>query len=270
MADYDYWQKQGLKPLFTEVDTEQPEQKRFAGKMLIIGGNKGAFFAVANAMNEAEKMGVGEVRVLMPSSLRGKVPTTPEVYFAEAEASGAFGKKAVNEMLIQSEWADVVVLIGDTGKNAETSVAFAELMKRCEKPIFLTRDAVDAAIPDVMNWGTLREVETNLLLTVPQLQKMLRTLYYPKVITLSMPTNQLIETLHKFTISYPKICLTTFHNSQLIVAQNGEVVTEELGDTNWTQITLWGGALAVYMAVLRVWNLNIIGYKVASTALIYK
>ena len=152
MADYDYWQKQGLKPLFAEVDTEQPEQKRFAGKMLIIGGNKGAFFAVANAMNEAEKMGVGEVRVLMPSSLRGKVPTTPEVYFAEAEASGAFGKKAVNEMLIQSEWADVVVLIGDTGKNAETSVAFAELMKRCEKPIFLTRDAVDAAIPDVMNW----------------------------------------------------------------------------------------------------------------------
>lgn len=270
MADYDYWQKQGLKPLFTEVDTEQPEQKRFAGKMLIIGGNKGAFFAVANAMNEAEKMGVGEVRVLMPSSLRGKVPTTPEVYFAEAEASGAFGKKAVNEMLTQSEWADVVVLIGDTGKNAETSVAFAELMKRCEKPIFLTRDAVDAAIPDVMNWGTLREVETSLLLTVPQLQKMLRTLYYPKVITLSMPTNQLIETLHKFTISYPKICLTTFHNGQLIVAQNGEVVTEELGDTNWTQITLWGGALAVYMAALRVWNLNIIGYKVASTALIYK
>lgn len=270
MNDYDYWKKQGLVPLFKEVDTEEPEQRRFAGKLLVIGGNKGAFFAVANALKVAHEMGVGEVRALMPSSLKNQVPSTPEVYFAEAEASGAFGKKAVNEMLIQSEWADVVVLIGDTGKNAETSVAFAELMKRCEKPIFLTRDAVDAAIPDVMNWGTLREVETNLLLTVPQLQKMLRTLYYPKVITLSMPTNQLIETLHKFTISYPKICLTTFHNSQLIVAQNGEVVTEELGDTNWTQITLWGGALAVYMAVLRVWNLNIIGYKVASTALIYK
>ena len=270
MNDYDYWKKQGLVPLFKEVDTEEPEQRRFAGKLLVIGGNKGAFFAVANALKVAHEMGVGEVRALMPSSLKNQVPSTPEVYFAEAEASGAFGKKAVNEMLIQSEWADVVVLIGDTGKNAETSVAFAELMKRCEKPIFLTRDAVDAAIPDVMNWGTLREVETNLLLTVPQLQKMLRTLYYPKVITLSMPTNQLIETLHKFTISYPKICLTTFHNSQLIVAQNGEVVTEELGDTNWTHITLWGGALAVYMAVLRVWNLNIIGYKVASTALIYK
>jgi hypothetical protein len=56
----------------------------------------------------------------------------------------------------------------------------------------------------------------------------------------------------------------------LIVAQNGEVVTEELGDTSWSQITLWGGSLLVYMAALRVWNLNIIGYKIASTALIYK
>ncbi len=270
MADYDYWRKQGLKPLFNEVDTEQPEQKRFAGKMLIIGGNKAAFFAVANAMKEAEKMGVGEVRVLMPSSLRGKVPTTSEIYFAEAEASGAFGKKSVYEMLVQSEWADVVVLIGDTGKNAETSVVFAEFMKRCEKPIIITRDAVDAAIPDVMNWGVLREAETSLLLTVPQLQKMLRTLYYPKVITLSMPTNQLIEALHKFTISYPDFCLTTFHNGQLIVAQNGQVITEELGDTNWTQITLWGGALAVYIATLRLWNPSIDGYKTASTALIYK
>ena len=43
MADYDYWQKQGLKPLFGEVDFERPEQRRFAGKLLIIGGNKGAF-----------------------------------------------------------------------------------------------------------------------------------------------------------------------------------------------------------------------------------
>ena len=49
MADFDFWQKQGLKPLFGEVDMDRPEQKRFAGKLLIIGGNKGAFFAVIDA-----------------------------------------------------------------------------------------------------------------------------------------------------------------------------------------------------------------------------
>jgi len=138
MNDYDYWKKQGLAPLFEEVDTEEPEQRRFAGKLLVIGGNKGAFFAVANALKVAHEMGVGEVRALMPSSLKSQIPATPEVYFAEAEASGAFGKNALNEMLMQSEWADAVLLIGDIGKNAETSIVLGDYLKKCEKPIKMT------------------------------------------------------------------------------------------------------------------------------------
>ena len=268
MADFDFWQKQGLRPLFGEVDTERPEQKRYAGKLLIIGGNKGAFFAVANAMNEAHKMGVGEVRALMPNSLKSQVPSTPEVYFAEAEKSGAFGHNALKDLLIQAEWAEAVVLIGDMGKNAETTMVFAEFMKQCDKPLFITRDAIVAVTPDVMNWA-MRESETSLLLTMPQLQKLLRTLYYPKVVTLSMPTNQLIETLHKFTLSY-ELSIVTFHNNQLIVAQHGEVVSEEIKDTEWTQITLWGGALAVQEAVLKLWNPNIETRKVLASAMIYK
>ncbi len=269
MADFDYWQKQGLKPLFGEVDMDRPEQKRYAGKLLIIGGNKGAFFAVANAMNEAHKMGVGEVRALLPNSLKSQVPSTPEVYFAEAEKSGAFGRNALNDLLIQAEWAEAIVLIGDMGKNAETTMAFAEFMKQCDKPLFITRDAVDAVTPDIMNWAVAREAETSLLLTMPQLQKALRTLYYPKVVTLSMPTNQLIETLHKFTLSY-ELSIVTFHNDQIIVAQHGEVVTEDVKDTEWTAITLWGGALAVHEAILKLWNPNIETRKVLSSAVLYK
>jgi hypothetical protein len=269
MADYDFWKKQGLKPLFGEIDTERPDQKRFAGKLLIIGGNKGAFFAVANAMNEAHQMRVGEVRAIMPSSLKNQVPSTPEVYFAEAEKSGAFGRNALNDLLIQAEWAEAIVLIGDMGKNAETTMVFAEFMKHCDKPLFVTRDAVDAVTPDVMNWAVAREGETSLLLTMPQLQKLLRTLYYPKVITLSMPTNQLIETLHKFTVSY-ELSIATFHNNQIIVAQHGEVVSEEIRDTSWTPITLWSGALSIHEAVLRLWNPNAETRKVLASALLYK
>ncbi len=270
MADFDYWNKQGLRPLFAEVDMERPEQKRFAGKLLIIGGNKGAFFAVANAMKEAHEMAVGGVRVLMPDSLRNQVPSTPEVYFAEAEKSGAFGKNAMNDLLMQTDWADAVVLIGDIGKNAETSMVFADYLKKCDKPIFITRDAVDTVTPDATNWMALRDAETSLLLSLPQLQKLLRTLYYPKVITLSMPTNQLIETLHKFTISYDGVSITTFHNNQIIVAKNGEVISEEIKDTNWSTITLWSGALAIYQAVLKIWNANISTEKVLASALLYK
>ena len=252
ILDFEYWQKQGKTPLFPEVDSWPPEQKRFAGKLLLIGGNKGSFFAVANAMQMAVKRGVGEVRVVMPKSLKGKVPSMPEIIFAEAEVSGAFGKSALSEILLQAAWADAVVVVGELGRNAETSVMMAEFLKICDKPIYLMRDAVDAAAADVMNWS-LNETPVTLLATVPQLQKLLRTMYYPKMITLSMPTNQLVETLHKFTLSF-EMTVMTYHNEQIIMAQNGEVITASMHDTGFTPINLWDGKAVVDTAILKLWN----------------
>ena len=252
ILDFEYWQKQGKTPLFPEVDSWPPEQKRFAGKLLLIGGNKGSFFAVANAMQMAVKRGVGEVRVVMPKSLKGKVPSMPEIIFAEAEVSGAFGKSALSEILLQAAWADAVVVVGELGRNAETSVMMAEFLKICDKPIYLMRDAVDAAAADVMNWS-LNETPVTLLATVPQLQKLLRTMYYPKMITLSMPTNQLVETLHKFTLSF-EMTIMTYHNEQIIMAQNGEIVTMSLRDTKYTPISLWEGETLINAAILKLWN----------------
>ena len=252
MDNFSYWKKQGKKALFVDVDTFAPEQKRFAGKVLVVGGHAGAFFAPAAAMQTALNFGAGEVRVLLPSSLRGKVPSTPEIYFAEAGSSGAFGKASLVEMLNQAAWADAVVLIGDLGKNAETSIVFADFMKHCEKPVFVTRDAVDAIAADAMNWG-MREQKTALFLTMAQLQKLLRTLYYPKVITLSMPMNQLVETLHKFTLSYP-LTVATLHGEQVVIAREGAVISEDLSNVGLTPITLWNGDIVTRAAVLSIWN----------------
>ena len=266
MSDFDYWKRQSKTALFPEVDTWQPEQRRFAGKLLIIGGNKGAFYAAAKAMETANKMGVGEVRVLLPDSLRGKLPKIPEIYFAKAEASGAFGKTSMADMWEHLAWAEAVLIAGDLGRNAETSVAFAEFMKHCDKPVTIARDGVDVLIPDVMNWG-MRDEKTTLFLTMPQLQKLLRTLYYPKVITLSMPTNQLIETLHKFTLSFP-LSLVTYHNGQIVIANDGVVVSEDINDTEYTQITFWDGKVMARSAVLSLWNRELSLEKVLSRAIL--
>ena len=266
MSDFDYWKRQSKTALFPEVDTWQPEQRRFAGKLLIIGGNKGAFYAAAKAMETANKMGVGEVRVLLPDSLRGKLPKIPEIYFAKAEASGAFGKASMADMWEHLAWAEAVLIAGDLGRNAETSVAFAEFMKHCDKPVTIARDGVDVLIPDVMNWG-MRDEKTTLFLTMPQLQKLLRTLYYPKVITLSMPTNQLIETLHKFTLSF-SLSLVTYHNDQIVIANDGVVVSEDINDTEYTQITFWDGKVMARSAVLSLWNRELPLEKVLSRAIL--
>jgi PHD/YefM family antitoxin component YafN of YafNO toxin-antitoxin module len=261
----DYWHRQSTKKLYSDIDMMAPEQRRFAGKLLIIGGNKGMFFAVANALETAKRFGAGEVRALMPDALKNQVPSTPELYFAEAETSGAFGRLALQEMLRQAEWADAVLLIGDSGKNAETSLVFAEFMNKCQKPVYITRDAVEAVTSSATDWA-MRDYETGLLLTMPQLQKMLRTMYYPKVITLSMPTNQLVETLHKFTLSYP-VSVATYHNDLVIMAEKGEVVTQSIADTDLTPISLWSGALLVKAIVARLWNPEKDFYKVLSATL---
>ena len=260
----DYWHRQGTKKLYGDIDMMAPEQRRFAGKLLIIGGNKGMFFAVASALEAAKRFGVGEVRALMPDALKNQVPSTPELYFAEAEASGAFGRLALQEMLRQAEWADAVILIGDSGKNAETSLVFAEFMDKCQKPVYVTRDAVETVTPSATDWA-MRDYETGVLLTMPQLQKMLRTMYYPKVITLSMPTNQLVETLHKFTLSYP-VTVATYHNDLIVIAEKGEVVTQQIGETKLTPISLWSGALLVQAVVARLWNPEKDFYKVFASA----
>jgi hypothetical protein len=260
----DYWHRQGTKKLYSDIDMMAPEQRRFAGKLLIIGGNKGMFFAVASALEAAKRFGVGEVRALMPDALKNQVPSTPELYFAEAEASGAFGRLALQEMLRQAEWADAVILIGDSGKNAETSLVFAEFMDKCQKPVYVTRDAVETVTPSATDWA-MRDYETGVLLTMPQLQKMLRTMYYPKVITLSVPTNQLVETLHKFTLSYP-VTVATYHNDLIVIAEKGEVVTQSISDTNLTPISLWSGALLVQAVVARLWNSEKDFYKVFASA----
>ena len=248
----DYWRRQSIKNLFNDVDLLPPEQKRMAGKLLVIGGNRMAFFAVASALETAKRMGVGEVRALLPEDLKGQVPSTSEVYFAPSGNSGAFCSDSLETMLRLADWAEAVILIGDSGRNAETSLVFAEFLEKVDKPVLITRDAVDACCASVGDW-LLRETETNLFVTLPQLQKLLRTLYYPKVITLSMPTNQLVETLHKFTLSY-SASVTTFHNGLIVMAEKGEVVTQALDETSYSPISLWGGSLATQAMVARLWN----------------
>ena len=143
---------------------------------------------------------------------------------------------------------------------------FANFMKLCDKPVLMSRDAVDVLTPDAMNWG-MREQATTVFLTVPQLQKLLRTLYYPKVITLSMPMNQLIETLHKFSLSYP-LTLVTYHEGQIVIAHDGQVISEELSDTEYSQITLWDGSLQARVAVLSLWNREFAQEQVVARALL--
>ena len=247
--DMRFWHRQEPgKPLFPDVEWNKPERRDQAGKLGIIGGNKLGFLAVAESYKEALKAGVGEARVLLPDILKKSVPAVmTDVLFAPTNQSGSLANEALSEALALEKWADVLLLCGDAGRNSQTSIVYEELIKKSEIPVVLTRDAIDL----VQNG--LQEILDNprvvFVASLAQVQKIFRAIYYPKMITFNIQLAQLVETLHKFTITYP-VTICVFHADNLIIAHGGEVVTQK-----WdAPMAIWRGTVGARAASYLIWS----------------
>lgn len=247
--DYTYWKKQNSsEPLFPDIEWNKPEQRDRAGKLGIIGGNTLGFAGVAEAYTVANNAGIGYSRVLLPDALKKTLPPSmTDVVFAETNQSGSLTKNAVTEMRALGDWADGILLIGDAGRSSETAIAYETFLEHYGGPLTLTRDAIDLiknsphALVDRPN--------TLLVMSLAQLQKLFQSVYYPKVITFSMQLLQLIEALHKFTITYP-VSIAVLHKDHLVIANAGDVVT-----TEWTNpMAIWRGTIATRMASYWLWS----------------
>jgi NAD(P)H-hydrate repair Nnr-like enzyme with NAD(P)H-hydrate dehydratase domain len=246
--DYSYWKKQTTEPLFPDIEWNKPEQRGQAGKLGIIGGNKLGFAGVAEAYGVATEAGVGQVRVLLPDVLRKTIPTSiTDTVFGPTNQSGSLTKEAVAEMSALGQWADSILLIGDAGRSSETAIAYEQFVASYRGQLVLTRDAIDLikngsqAIVDRPN--------TLLVASFAQLQKLFQLVYYPKVLTFSMQLTNLVEAVHKFTITYPT-SLAVLHKDHLIIASGGEVVT-----IPWDNpMAIWRGSVAARAAAYWLWS----------------
>lgn len=247
---YEYWHKQTPgKPLFEDIAWQRPEHKSLAGKLLIIGGNKLGFAAVAQAYNDALAAGVGECRAILPSALKPVIDKFAfDCVYVPTNPSGGMSKDALPTIEASAAWADAVLLIGDAGRNSETAIMLEHFLNRSPKPVLITRDAVDLLRGNSAE--LLQREGTALIVSLAQLQKIFQAVYYPKTILFSMQLSTLVETLHKFTISYP-VTITVFHQNQLIVAHDGRVST-----TPWEEVMLiWRGSVATRASVYWLQNI---------------
>lgn len=226
-----------------------PEQK--TGVLQLIGGHAGSFATVVKLAEFLNTLPLREVRITLPNSLQGKLPPLPGLSFAPATDSGSFAKSP--EFTAAFADADFTLICGDLSKNSATAIAVVEALKSSTKPALITRDAVDLITPEA---GDLIEHPgLTIFASMAQLQKLFRALYYPKMLLLSAPLQQVTETLHKFTLSYPCTILT-LHGGQLIVAQGGRTSVLPLDKTSYSAISLWSGQLAGRIAALQLWNPN--------------
>lgn len=247
--DYSFWQKQtATKPLFPDIVWSKPEQRSQAGRLAIVGGNSHGFTAVAESYKDALRTGAGEVRALLPKNLKKLIPNNiTDTCFAADNPSGGLGKDALPELIALSEWSSNVLLIGDAGRNSETAITYETFINQYAGQLTITRDAFDLL---KNSYHTLVErPNTLLILSFAQLQQLMRSVYYPKIITFSTQLAQLVEVLHKFTVTYP-LTIVVLHKETLIVAHDGNITTTPWNDP----MRIWRGKTATTAGVYWLWN----------------
>ncbi|MBL8159703.1 hypothetical protein JNJ66_04550 [Candidatus Saccharibacteria bacterium] len=242
--DYDYW----LRPkpgerAFAHLEWEKPERRDQRGRLATIGGTKLGFAAVATSYQESLEAGAGEVRAVLPDALQpmlGRVISSG--IFTPSNKIGAFAAQAEQDMRAAAGWADMLLLPGDAGRNSETAICLEHLLSGSDTPAVITRDAIDLlrANPQVL----LDREKTALVVSFAQLQKLLQSVYFPRSIVFSMHLSQLVEVLHKASLSYPAM-LVTYHSEQLVIALDGKVAS--LGYD--MPMRIWRGSTASALAV---------------------
>lgn len=241
--DNTYWLKQTKDaPLFKDLLWSRPENKRFAGKLLIVGGNLHSFAAPGIAYGAALKAGIGTTRLLMPDKLQKTVgKLIPEAEFAPSTLSGSFSKIALAQLLEAAEWADGVLLAGDFGGNSETAILLENFLQKFDGQVTLAQDGLDFFLE--ANSPIINRSKTLSVIDISKLQKLAKNNRPATRILSSMMLSDLIETLHDWTTGNPGQIIT-YHGNNLIVASGGQVST-----TPAPQRANWQVELAAYASV---------------------
>ena len=228
-----------------------PEQKQ--GIVNIIGGNSQNFRTeVRTAEFMTANYPIKEVRLALPSALKNSLPDLPNLVFLPSTDSGSFNESQELSDVFNS--ADFNLLLGDLSKNSVTGTAVASACRRSEKMTLLTRDTVDI-VADNGPERTLMNENLIFFTSMAQLQKLLRAVYYPKMLLLTQSLVQVSEVLHKFTLSYP-VKLVTLHDGQILLAENGIIRVVSIKESSYSPVTIWSGELAAKMTVLNLFNPN--------------
>lgn len=247
--EYDYWHKQAPDtPLFPDIEWSKPEQRSARGRLGVIGGNKLGFAGVAEAYSTALTAGAGEVRVLLPDCLRNAIPKSmTDVVFGACNPSGSLSRDALPEIGALTAWASGILLAGDAGRNSETAITYSDLIREYAGPLIITRDAMDLVKNDTD--ALVNRPNTVLVVSFAQLQKIFQAVYYPKILTFSMQLLQLVEAVHKFTITYP-VTIAVLHRETFIIAHDGQAVTMKWDNP----MAIWRGQTAARAASYLLWT----------------
>ena len=224
------WLRQTKEPLFPDILWSRPENKRYAGKLLIIGGHRQSFNEVSAAYSAALKAGIGTVRVILPDSLQKMlVRVFPEAEYAASTPIGSFSRQALGGLLDAADWADGVLLAGDFGRNSETAIMLEGFVEKYPGKLILARDSIDYFLNQASKLNS--RADTLLIASLGQLQKFAA----PALILQNADFIKVVEQLSSW-VRETNLASVTLHSNQAVVAYKQRISTSpvktETPDTN--------------------------------------
>lgn len=230
------WKRQQDKPLFEDLLWSKPENKRSAGKLLIIGGQAGQLTNVSAAFAAAEKAGAGHIRGLLPDSLTKLTMGLPGLEYAPSNASGSFAKMALAQMQELGQWADAILLPGDLGNNSETATTLENFIDKNKKLLTVAPSAFNS-FDKTMYQHIVRE-DIVLVLDIGQFQKLGTGLGWEKAITHRQPAELIAQTLSTFT-QEKNLNLILNHEGFNWAASGGRAVSTPAKDADLTTLSAY-------------------------------
>lgn len=207
------------KPLFADALWSRPENRRHAGKLLIIGGHGQNFSAVSAAYSAALEAGIGTARVIVPDSLQKTLGSIfPEAEYAASTPIGSFSRKALAELVDAALWADGVLLAGDFGRNSETAVLLEAFIEKYDGLLAVSGDAIDYFFTSAAKLG--QRENTLIIASLGQLQK----LASPALIQQTADFIKVVEQVSDW-VRQTNLAAVTVHSDQIIAAHADQIST---------------------------------------------
>jgi hypothetical protein len=229
------WKQQKEKPLFPDLLWSRPENKRTAGKLLIIGGQSGQFKNTAEAYEASLKAGAGYIKVLLPDSLQKLTQHLPDIEYAPSNPSGSFAKQSLGIFNEMSEWADHVLLAGDFGTNNETVTILDGYLLRCPQAATINNEALSSI---TLPMGQLKKRPITLILDESHLPKLPLKFDIPKAITSSTNVMEFSDILAQISKD-SKANYVVSRQNKVWVSTSGEVTSTDYKNSAGSKLSAY-------------------------------
>ncbi len=244
---FDYWQQQTDKPLFEDLVWSRPENKNQLPKIAIVGGSKQGFIDSFQTFEQAEKVGCGDLKLVLPDSLKNNLPKNDtRLIFVKSNKNGAFSDELLTHLKALSSQANLITIADDIGRDSMTWVAIDSFLKLDLSDVMLVGKSCisnDVMIDTIIS----RQRLTTFVVNQQPLQKVASRL---PTDTHFLSTDQLTNTvqkLHALTTQLQNIMIIATTSELVIIAYKGQIYSTKL-KANLNQLA--GVASAYYQGDL--------------------